>query len=129
MKEIELTWKIALRIWWSYSWRCVVIILPVTFVVGAIAGVVLGATSGGVEGNAVWLQLLGGLVSGIFSFIILRDVLAKRYKGFRLAVVTTEQEEKPSVTPTRETTAEQAIPEEAIPEEVRPEKRQPPENS
>lgn len=93
MKEIDLTWKIALRIWWSYTWRCIAIILPCTFVIGGIAGFAIGTSGGNVEDYGVWLQLTGGLIGCLLSFIILRDTLAKRYKRFRLVVVENEPEE------------------------------------
>lgn len=100
MKEIDLDWKVALRVWWSYTWRCLVIILPATFVVGGIIGFVVGAMGGQIEENALWLQVMGGVISMVLSFMILRDVLAKRYKHFRIAVIACESEEdKPGIQP------------------------------
>lgn len=100
MKEIDLSFNIALRVWWSYTWRSVVIIFPTLFVIGAIAGMIIGGTGGVVEDYAILIQVVATILGSILSFVIFRDVLNKRYKTFRLVIVENEpEEEKPGIQP------------------------------
>ncbi|MBC3766049.1 hypothetical protein [Neptunicella marina] len=92
MQEIEVSWKIALRIWWSISWRTAVIILPTTFLVGAILGFGMALFSIPIEPNKIYLQLLGASISIVLSVWILKWVLGKSFNGYRIAIVKHEDE-------------------------------------
>ena len=87
MKELELTWKRVIAVWWLLAWR------------GTLGSMVLAAVSGGIDGGfeaamgassrAVTLttSITAGVLDIIWVFIVLRMALRKHYSDFRLAAV------------------------------------------
>ena len=86
MEKVEVTWGTALRVWWSYAWRCVVFSAILGFVLGGIGGFVVG-----IMGKPE----LGGSVGGTIGYIgsipvsiwVMKKILDKKYKEFSVALV------------------------------------------
>ncbi len=93
--ELEITWKRAARIWWSYIWRNIIAIIG-AFVIGAIVGGVLGFILGmlGASTDTIKLivQPIGFLIGLGISIIPLKLILGKNFGEFRLVLISTSEE-------------------------------------
>ena len=94
MKELELSDGRIVRIWWLLAWRFTagaviggfVLSIPVAYGVS-----LLNATLGHVVVEPRYvMSLIEGLWWFFWIFIVIKMMLRKRYKGFRLAIVTNE---------------------------------------
>lgn len=86
MIEVEVTWKVALRIFWSFLWRVLVFSILVGSALGFIIGLVYGLAYG-VMPPQIILGLIGyGVGLGVTAFIFKRTLNA-RFKKYRVAVV------------------------------------------
>ncbi len=86
MQEIEPGWEQVLRIGWLLVWRGLVGIVVISFVLGLVINLVLGLGFGMVLGQTANL-LTGVAVTLIWSPLVLRMALRKKYQGFRIALV------------------------------------------
>ncbi|MBX9844307.1 MAG: hypothetical protein K2Z80_21115 [Xanthobacteraceae bacterium] len=85
MQELELTWQRTLSIWWLILWRSLLGSVAIGFVVGAAIGIFRLAT--GITQVPQLAPALGTIVGLVWSFFVVRMVLRKRYKGFRIALL------------------------------------------
>ena len=86
--ELEPNFPILLPIWWLITWRSYALILC-----AGLAAVLLFAFLDlvlGVQPSLLVAFLLGLPVGLVFAFWVLNMALRKRYKGFRIAVVSTD---------------------------------------
>ncbi len=83
--EIEVTWSYVLRIYWAWMWRCFLLFL----VFGTLFGFGVGFIASML--NLINIQPLfaayGLVVSLIISFVVLRTILKKRFRTFRIALI------------------------------------------
>lgn len=91
MKELNVTWGLALKIWWSWTWRAVLIVLPASFLVGFLAGIFLAFAGLDIAEYQVRLQLFGALVGVAGGVFAMKLVLQKQFRNYRLAVVDTRE--------------------------------------
>jgi hypothetical protein len=93
--ELEITWKRAARIWWSYIWRNIIAIIGAV-IIGAIAGGVLGFILGmlGASTDTIKLivQPIGILIGLGISIIPFKLILGKNFGEFRLVLMSTSEE-------------------------------------
>lgn len=89
MHEVEVSWGRAAQVWWSLIWRG----LLFGFIAGFIAGFVVGLVGGLVGASQSDITILGtlsGVLAGIPTGIwVTRLVLRKRFRGFRIALLST----------------------------------------
>lgn len=94
--ELEVTWKRAVRVWWSYIWRNVVAVilgLIVALIVGLILGLIMGLM-GSSEQMITYVSNAFGLMIGLaISIIPIKLILNKSFGEFRLVLVRAEPEE------------------------------------
>ena len=87
MTELEITWARTTRIWWSLVWRG----LLFGFLSGFVAGFIVGFLGGMLRLDpqiARALGILAALIVGIpVGLWIVKNVLGKKFKGFRIALV------------------------------------------
>jgi hypothetical protein len=87
MDEINLSR--AIRIYWCWLWRSLLGAILFALIIGFLVGFV-GSLSGIPRGLVRPMAgPLGGLIGLIWTIFCLRMALRKKYKGFRLAVVST----------------------------------------
>lgn len=88
--ELEVTWKRATRVWWSYLWRNLIVLI-VAIIAGAIAGGILGFILGLIGTPREVVQVLVmpvGFIIGLGASIIpLKLILGKNFGEFRLVLV------------------------------------------
>ncbi len=87
MEELEVGWERAAIVWWSIAWR--------TALLGFLAALALGFLIGFL-GSALHLNtrftyrlsLLTGIAAGAaVGILVVKQVLAKRFKDFRIALL------------------------------------------
>ena len=84
--EVELTWDICLKIWWSLFWRTIVL----GFLVGSAAAIFGGAIAKLGHGDTGKFGLLSGLIAAIpMGLVSLRAVLKKEFKYFKIVLMET----------------------------------------
>lgn len=89
METLPITWALALRVWWSFTWRGLLLGILAGAGVGAFAGIILGAM-GMVGQIAVFAQYLGMIVGIIAGVWVVKMVLSKPFKGYRIALIPSD---------------------------------------
>jgi hypothetical protein len=88
--EIKATWKMAIRVWWSYLWRNLLMILA-SFILGAIVGAllcfVLSLLGVGQEVIKVVSMIAGACIGLCASVVPIKLLLGKDFGTFRLILV------------------------------------------
>jgi ABC-type multidrug transport system permease subunit len=87
MEEVEVKWIHAIQVWWSWLWRTMVLVLPISFLVGIVAGFIMVALDIDIQANTIFLQLVGGGVGIYFSIRVMKKILSKSFNGYRIALV------------------------------------------
>jgi multisubunit Na+/H+ antiporter MnhE subunit len=87
MQELDLTWGRTFAIWWLLTWRIALVSTLIGFLLGAVVGLV--GVMAGVSPPLVRLVSAGlGLCVGIvWPIFVVRMAVAKRYRGFRIALI------------------------------------------
>ena len=91
--ELEITWKRAIRVWWSYLWRNLITIV-VALIAGMILGFIIGFIMGAMGFPILAIQLvtapLGFIIGLAASVIPLKMILGKDFGEFRLVLLAKE---------------------------------------
>jgi len=87
MEEIEVKWSHAIQIWWSWCWRTMVIVSPLSFLVGVAAGIIMTILNIDIEKNTLPLQVIGLCIGFYFSIRVLKMILGKSFNGYRIALI------------------------------------------
>ncbi len=87
MEEVEVKWIHATQVWWSWFWRTMIIVLPVSFLVGVITGLIMSSLSIDIQENIFLLQIVGGSIGIYFSVSMMKKILNKSFNGYRIALV------------------------------------------
>lgn len=97
--ELEVTWKRATRVWWSYLWRNLIAMIA-AMIVGAIIGFLLGFALGAVGVPAETIQMItapiGVVVGLLISIVPIRMILGKDFGEFRLVLLQSATAEQSS---------------------------------
>lgn len=95
-EELEVTNNRVLKIWWALIWRGILFGALAGALAGALVGFIIGFI-GGVTNNptlvhdaAPLFSLLGAIVGLVVGFYILKLILKKKFKGFRIALIKTD---------------------------------------
>ena len=90
MEEVEVKWIHAIQVWWSWLWRTMIFVLPISFLIGIVAGFIMISLDIDIQSNTFFLQLLGGCVGIYFSISIMKKILSKSFNGYRIALIKVE---------------------------------------
>lgn len=89
--ELEVTWGHAVRVWWAYLWRNLLMIVAV-LVLGTALGFVVGFVMGLLGIPTKVIVVFTGVVSGILglalSVVPIKLLLGKDFGSFRLVLVS-----------------------------------------
>ncbi|PJB23140.1 MAG: hypothetical protein CO113_18860 [Elusimicrobia bacterium CG_4_9_14_3_um_filter_62_55] len=92
MERLEPTRQLALKIWWAFIWRAVIIAVLGGFAVG----VVFGALSVAIRVDPQALNGVSGLlglgIGAVVSIEVMFRILKKKFNGFEIALLTTDEE-------------------------------------
>ncbi|GAB3014120.1 hypothetical protein [Bowmanella dokdonensis] len=97
MEEIKVTWKYAVRIWWSWVWRAMLWTFPTALLVGFLMGFILSIAGVSTEPYQPYLQLIGALIGIFFGIYAVKVVMTKRFNGYRIALVKTDTTETSTI--------------------------------
>ena len=90
---LQVTWKRALKVWWSIAWRGSLYCGLVGLAVGAAIGGIAGYHGVPVYKVASYIQLGGFIASVPVMIWIIRTVLRKSWSDFRIALVPRERDD------------------------------------
>lgn len=91
MEEVDVKWIHALQVWWSWLWRTMIWVLPISFMMGVLAGITFNMLGINIEENIIFIQLIGGVIGFYFSVKIMKNILSKRFNGYRIALIKVEK--------------------------------------
>ena len=95
MKNIDATWWMATKVWWSFAWRGFLLTLGVAMVGGAIVGVVMGLRGFSPDEIQHYSRYVGMIVSIPCSIWAMKMVLKKLSRDY--SDVTVEARETSDV--------------------------------
>ena len=105
MNEIQPTFKHALRVWWSFLWRNLLMILA-SMVLGGITGAILGFVLAALGVPVHTIRLVAGPVGAVIGLVLsvfpVYWILGKDFGSFRLILVSkvpARELEAPSMPP------------------------------
>lgn len=94
--ELEVTWKRAAKVWWSYLWRSIIAII-VAMVLGGIVGFIIGFVLGAMGVSTQTIQFItapiGMIIGLLISIVPIRMILGKDFGEFRLVLLQTSKTE------------------------------------
>ncbi|MBM3163594.1 MAG: hypothetical protein FJZ79_09890 [Chlorobi bacterium] len=100
--ELEITWKRAVRVWWSYLWRNLTAIV-VAMIIGMIFGFIIGFIMGAMGFPILTIQLVTaplGFVIGLgISIVPMKMILGKDFGEFRLVLLAKQTSAATTDTP------------------------------
>ena len=91
MTELPVTWKRVFKVWWLLLWRTFVFSLLGGGLFGAITGIIgslMGMDDAFISGLAT---VVGYVVGNVVFLLMLNMAFRKRFKGFRLAMVSDDE--------------------------------------
>jgi hypothetical protein len=83
---LEVTWGRTMKIWWSYIWRRTLFSALLGLGLGFLGGLTVGLLGRPDLGGAVGF-VLGNLGAIPVSFIVLRNILRRRFGTFSIALI------------------------------------------
>ncbi len=94
--ELEVTWKRAMKVWWSYLWRNIItmiVLIILAGVVGFIIGFVLRAFGASTQTIQYISASIGMIMGLIISIVPIRMILGKDFGEFRLVLLQSSKTE------------------------------------
>jgi len=92
--ELEVTWGRAIRVWWAYLWRSLLVgILGMIAggIVGGIVGLILGVIGVPINVIKIVCGTVGVLIGLPISIIPMKMVLGKDFGEFKLVLLQKQQ--------------------------------------
>ena len=87
MHELEVTWACSLKVWWAFVQRASVFGFIIAFIPGFILGFV-GVFCGWAEEAIMQItQIIGFIIGLVTSFFVMRFVIKKRFRDFRIVLL------------------------------------------
>ncbi|MDH3830267.1 MAG: hypothetical protein OEV12_02370 [Gammaproteobacteria bacterium] len=87
MEEIQVTWGYAIKIWWSLTWRVALFGGLAGFALGLLFGLFGAATGTADEVVYSWVQIGGMLVTIPVGIWVVKSILNKDFKKYRIILV------------------------------------------
>jgi len=87
LATVEPTWKIAVRVWWSWQWRIFIATVLISIAVHWWLAFMGGALGLGPWGYEVTVQILIYVASALVSLYLFKDILDRDFDEFRVCVI------------------------------------------
>ena len=87
MQEVETTWWRVFRVYWLFMWRAMVGALVFGFIVGFVIGFVGSLSGFRADQYNVVIFGFSFIFGVVWSVIVVRMALKKRYSDFRIVLV------------------------------------------
>ena len=92
--QVQATWNMALKVWWSFAWRSILISFLVALGLGIIGGIIKVIIERGFGVNATFVTTLMVLISFVIGLVVqiwvMKKVLNMKFSEF--SVVTIESD-------------------------------------
>ncbi len=91
--ELEVTWSRTILVWWSLTWRNIIVALfamILGFIFGFMVGFILGAMGVPIEIIKLIVTPIGFIIGLALSIFPIKMVLNKNYGEFRLVLLQNE---------------------------------------
>jgi hypothetical protein len=88
--ELEVTWKRAVKVWWSYLWRNIIALIGAVIiggVIGGIFGFILGMLGASEEIVQLVVAPIGFIIGIGISIVPIKMILGKDFGDFRLVLI------------------------------------------
>lgn len=82
----KVSWAIAIRLWWWWAWRSVLLSFAAGFVAGFVMGFVMGLLGISNQVISIAAAAAGGVLGFIISIALFRAMLGKEFKDFRVVI-------------------------------------------
>lgn len=90
MEEIKVTWKYAAKVWWSWSWRATLWVIPITIVASVVSVFIMALAGISTESYQIYLEFIGVFIVLFFGIYTMKVILTKNFNGYRIALVKTD---------------------------------------
>src|SRR5262245_8747807 len=95
LQTMDPTWKIAVRVWWSWQWRTLVAGILLSIFVNFWIGIAAGMIGLRGSGLAVLSQIIGVVINAAVGLFFFKDVLDRQFKDFKVCVAPTNESYAP----------------------------------
>ena len=88
--ELEVTWRRAFKVWWSFLWRNLIAIvagLILAVIVGVILGIFMAMLGFSLETTQLVGFILGAVIGLTISVVPIKLILGKDFGEFRLVLL------------------------------------------
>lgn len=87
MEKIEVTLPIALKVWWSFTWRSLLLVFLGTMVLSIVAVFILEIFALSKETITTFVGIFAFVVSIPLQGYVMKKVLNKKYKTFSIVLI------------------------------------------
>lgn len=87
MEKIEVTWTLALKIWWSYVWRSSLLIVIVAMIASFPVSMIMILSDVPKEISSLVSGILGMIAGLPAQIYVMKKILNKKYKTFSIALI------------------------------------------
>jgi len=87
LATVEPTWKQALRVWWAFQWRVVVACFVLGFLIGGLAGIMLGILGASPVVFGYSLFTIRIVIYLAVTLYFIKDFLDRDFGSFRVGLV------------------------------------------
>lgn len=89
--EVQATYGNALRIWWAWFWRQMLLMIPLVLVTAFVVGFIVGMLFPAGDGENSAAGFMGGLIGVVVSLgvqiFVIHRLMNKGFGRFRLALM------------------------------------------
>lgn len=90
---LEMNWPRAIKIWWYWAWRTMLMALIAGLVVGVLAGIFLFPFVGSQTAITSFVQVIGWAIGMVLGIWVLKSVPEKRFSDFRVVLIARDREQ------------------------------------
>jgi len=95
--ELDVTWKRAIRVWWAYLWRSLIVVIVGSVLAGIVGGIIGFIMSMmGADGDSISMLVMpiGMLIGILISIVPIKLILGKDFGEFRLVLIQSAPDNK-----------------------------------
>lgn len=90
MERLEVTRAVALKVWWAYTWRVMLILIAALIVLAVLLGLMaaaLGLGERGINIVAKIAQAFWIIAIAVIAVEVMRRVLMLKFEDFEIAII------------------------------------------
>ena len=87
VKIVEVTWRRAFKVWWSFMWRATLFGFLGGVLIGFIIGVIMQIAGASTDTIKAVCQIAGMIISIPIGIAVIRIILKKEYPDFKVALI------------------------------------------